>query len=740
MKKLYLAIFISFFSTAQSTTLSFLDSVPEELRDEFVNNNELQEESLEIEDNLQQLDTEELTIAIEEPFFGYSFFETSSETNLPVLDLPLQADYKLSFNDELELLLTGNEQKLIELRIDMSGNVLVPEIGSISLLNLSISEANEKIASIVKNSYIGTESYLSVSKPSLKKISVIGAVKKPGTYLVNPFISLSESLKYAGGLLENSSLRNIKVISLDGINNEYDLYDFLIFGSRKEDSNLKNGDTVLVPATSNFVEISGAVHRPFIYEYLPDDTAIDLVNFSLGFNSKAFKNKIDANFISENGELYSSLLKQNQEIGNEKLVKVFVASKINVSNLDITVEGGSVTDGAFKAVKNETVESFVKRLSFSDDIYPFYFGLRQETSNGLITENYDFSLLDPSTYEDIPIKSNAVFSFYSKNSFVDENDFDIPSNLSKSLKIGDLNLIVPLVGKVTPKTLYEYFGFNKKIDESKVSILTNNEVLFSSYENVVNSDELKVITMPTLSIRQFSVEIIGQVQNPGNYTVDSNTTLNDLYLLAGGFSENAFEKGILLSRESVKERELIALKNAKLILTDAYLASLTNPLKDGMASGLDLESLITLSEDVEVSGRISGDLSSDSEYSLSLILEENDTVLVPNQPTTITITGEILSPNTVGFDSELTYEDYIEMAGGFSRNADKGNIYVIKANGETALINNRIFSTQLYPEAGDTIVVPRNLEKISPVPLVSLATKIIADIAFAAASLNSLDN
>ena len=740
MKKLYLAIFISFFSTAQSTTLSFLDSVPEELRDEFVNNNELQEESLEIEDNLQQLDTEELTIAIEEPFFGYSFFETSSETNLPVLDLPLQADYKLSFNDELELLLTGNEQKLIELRIDMSGNVLVPEIGSISLLNLSISEANEKIASIVKNSYIGTESYLSVSKPSLKKISVIGAVKKPGTYMVNPFISLSESLKYAGGLLENSSLRNIKVISLDGINNEYDLYDFLIFGSRREDSNLKNGDTIVVPATSNFVEISGAVHRPFIYEYLPEDTAIDLVNFSLGFNSKAFKNKIDANFISENGELYSSLLKQNQEIGNEELVKVFVASKINVSNLDITVEGGSVTDGAFKAVKNETVESFLKRLSFSDDIYPFYFSLRQETRNGQVIENYNLSLLDPSSYEGIPIKSNALFSFYSKNSFIDENDFDIPSNLLKSLKIGDVDLVFPIVGRISPKILYEYFGFNVNIDKSKVSILTSEDLLFSSYEEVVNSEDLKIISIPTLSTRKFSVEIKGQVQNPGNYTVDSNTSLRDLYLLAGGFSENAFEKGIILSRESIREREQFALQNARRILTDVYLASMTNPLKEGMASGLDLESLISLSEGVEVSGRVSGDLSMDSENSLSLILEENDTIVVPNQPTTISVTGEILSPNTVGFNSDLLIEDYIELAGGFTRNADKRNIYVIRASGETVLLNNKFFSTQLYPEPGDTIVVPRNLEKISPVPLVSLATKIIADIAFAAASLNSLDN
>ena len=236
------------------------------------------------------------------------------------------------------------------------------------------------------------------------------------------------------------------------------------------------------------------------------------------------------------------------------------------------------------------------------------------------------------------------------------------------------------------------------------------------------------------------MEIKGQVQNPGNYTVDSNTSLRDLYLLAGGFSENAFEKGIILSRESIREREQFALQNARRILTDVYLASMTNPLKEGMASGLDLESLISLSEGVEVSGRVSGDLSMDSENSLSLILEENDTIVVPNQPTTISVTGEILSPNTVGFNSDLLIEDYIELAGGFTRNADKRNIYVIRASGETVLLNNKFFSTQLYPEPGDTIVVPRNLEKISPVPLVSLATKIIADIAFAAASLNSLDN
>ena len=88
---------------------------------------------------------------------------------------------------------------------------------------------------------------------------------------MNPFISLTESLKYAGGLTENSSLRNISVTSLKNENSVHDLYDFLIYGDRKNDINLRNGDTILVNATSDYVDITGEVLRPQRYEYLPSD-------------------------------------------------------------------------------------------------------------------------------------------------------------------------------------------------------------------------------------------------------------------------------------------------------------------------------------------------------------------------------------------------------------------------------------------------------------------------------------
>ena len=96
-------------------------------------------------------------------------FLSNNDTKTPVLDVPLQGDYLLSFNDEVELLITGNKQDQYNLRIDLSGNVQIPEVGSVSLLNLTLSEANKKVSNLIQEYYLGSKAYLSVSAPSLKK-------------------------------------------------------------------------------------------------------------------------------------------------------------------------------------------------------------------------------------------------------------------------------------------------------------------------------------------------------------------------------------------------------------------------------------------------------------------------------------------------------------------------------------------------------------------------------------------
>ena len=51
-----------------------------------------------------------------------------------------------------------------------------------------------------------------------------------------------------------------------------------------------------------------------------------------------------------------------------------------------------------------------------------------------------------------------------------------------------------------------------------------------------------------------------------------------------------------------------------------------------------------------------------------------------------------------------------------------------------------LFSKEIFLNPGDTVVVPRDLGVMDTLPLVSVATKIISDIAFAAASLNTISD
>ena len=59
-----------------------------------------------------------------------------------------------------------------------------------------------------------------------------------------------------------------------------------------------------------------------------------------------------------------------------------------------------------------------------------------------------------------------------------------------------------------------------------------------------------------------------------------------------------------------------------------------------------------------------------------------------------------------------SWDEYINYAGGFTYYADKKAAYVIKANGESYVLSSGYFKKELFPESGDTLVVPRDLSKL----------------------------
>ncbi len=678
--------------------------------------------------------------------FGYDFFENAPSVSESMLDIPLQSEYRISFRDKLTLMLTGSQNDTYELDVNLGGEVLIPSIGQVSLKDLTLYEADEKIKNIVKNFYVGTNSDLSIRKASLKKISVIGAVKKPGTFVVNPFISISEAISYAGGLVPNSSLRTIEVLSPSGEKKVYDLYSFLIEGNRKEDVNLKNGDTLVVGFTDKFIDIQGEVKRPGVYEYVENDSLEKIIGFSEGLTSLADKTNIFVNIYEEN-KLTTTKASLDDDLKGKFLHSLYVGNNLKEDLRDIQIKGSGVKNIFYDANgKNTLLEKVINELTFTKEIYPFFAIAKYQSKSGKELFTHFFNLNDRNSYKDIVLQDNVELTFFSRNQVllnsISKEDYvalEIPAESISILNFGTLSYEIPLTGKFKPAELFNFFGPSGNYLLDQTTVTTANENFFSSYEKEIVQQGKTVISFPIETDDFVEVSILGEVETPGKYLVSRNSTLNDLYELSGGFLQSADLDSVFLSRESIKELEKSAFESSRKIIVDALLASLSNPnsgnvVDPSVLSFLDLEIR-------EFSGRVSGNLRPNSELSKKIILENGDNVFIPSVKNTVSVYGQVLQPVTVLYQNFKSVDYYIELAGGLSKYADSSEIFILKSNGVSVKVSRGLFTNNLRTiEPGDMIVIPRDLDRLNVVPAITAAAGILSDLALSAASLNAISN
>ena len=177
---------------------------------------------------------------------------------------------------------------------------------------------------------------------------------------------------------------------------------------------------------------------------------------------------------------------------------------------------------------------------------------------------------------------------------------------------------------------------------------------------------------------------------------------------------------------------------AKDLIIDSIITSFSSPGATQIAP-----TIIQIISDVDGEdfvGRVSGDFSFDSYLSNLTILEDGDIITVPSKSNFVSVYGEVMQNSTLVFERGNSIDSYIEGAGGLTRFADRSNIFIIKADGVSVKPEGRVFGDDYNLMPGDTIVVPRNLDKISALPLFSITTQILSDLAIAAASLNAISN
>ena len=675
--------------------------------------------------------------------YGYDFFSSTPTSLTAVGDLPLPNDYRISLRDQFTVILSGSKDSIFNLNVKLDGTILFPELGAISVVGLTLQEVKDKLSLLIEQSYIGVNIDISMQNLSAKKITIVGAVKTPGTYLINPFSTITGALSYSGGISEIGSLRDIKLIRKNKEVYSFDLYDLLIRGDRSKDLTIEAGDTLLINAASQFVEITGAVKRPGIYEVLEGETVNSLVDFALGFTQTANKTNISVSFLDLNE---ASIVKKNistldQNLQNALSVNVF--NYVNEPSANILVLGAIEEPGFYNASDYKKLTDLLDDLKFVD-VYPWLGVLEQFDENELIKSTVLFNLYDPSTYNSIDLLPNSRIYFAN----IDKRSFEVTGESLKLIEEYELRIShrqgsfrLPVYGEYSVESFINLLGLDMSDVDNIATYVSplKNIVINDNYRNMqFTAEKYNTINFRSPDNDLIQVSISGAVDFPGTYVLNDDATIEDLYQLVGNFKAQAYFSGISLTRKTIRDRQLASIQRSRENLNKAILTSSQKGENIG-----DLSIIRVLSETIEPEnlGRLAGDFSPKSSGSINTILFDGDIITVPKNPNAINVLGEVLNPIAFEYSKELTIRSAINQAGGYQQYADRRRVYVIKANGIVVKDNRNIFTGNVSLGPGDTIVVPRKIITDNPgIEALIPVTQLLSNLAFSAAALDSLSS
>lgn len=137
-----------------------------------------------------------------------------------------------------------------KVRVSSKNQISFPLVGEVDVTGLTVSELEKKLYTLLERDYL-VNPQVNVVIEEYSTISVIGEVKKPGSYPVKGRLTVVEAVSLAEGFSRIASPNHTKVIRTnpDGSKTEIPvrLGDIMKGGRQKSNIYLQGGDVVVVP-------------------------------------------------------------------------------------------------------------------------------------------------------------------------------------------------------------------------------------------------------------------------------------------------------------------------------------------------------------------------------------------------------------------------------------------------------------------------------------------------------------
>jgi len=241
------------------------------------------------------------------PVFGHRVFRRATSQFQPLLSGPVPDDYEVGPGDQLLVLITGEVELAHDLLVTREGFVVIPDVGRLSVANLTMEEVRVLMRRRLANAYSGidrgtTSVNVSITELRTIQIYVTGEVEQAGAYQLASVATVTNALYAAGGPTELGNLRRIRLQRRDGESRTLDLYSYLLDGDVSGDVGLEQGDVIFIPLKERRVQVHGAVVRPAAYDLAEDDDLANVLAAAGGFAPEANRKRMTIHRVLRPGE------------------------------------------------------------------------------------------------------------------------------------------------------------------------------------------------------------------------------------------------------------------------------------------------------------------------------------------------------------------------------------------------------------------------------------------------------
>jgi len=198
--------------------------------------------------------------------YGADLFRSVPATFAPGDLAPADPQYIVGPDDELRVRIWGQINYSGNLRVDRSGNIYLPQVGSVHAAGLPFSALDAHLRAAVGRMYRNFDLSVDLGRIRSMQVYVTGEARRPGVYTISSLSSLVNALFASGGPSPQGSLRHIFLKREGKTITDFDLYAFLVLGDKSHDARLLPEDVLYIPPAGAQVAVLGSVRKPAIYE------------------------------------------------------------------------------------------------------------------------------------------------------------------------------------------------------------------------------------------------------------------------------------------------------------------------------------------------------------------------------------------------------------------------------------------------------------------------------------------